>query len=124
MSDFTPDLIKIAGGFAVGYSAHWFTRRRERAKEFNTLTNRLFIQLRKEGLGEGLAGITAEWCLVELHIPWYRRRGFRRAVKRYEESQENLCAYDAKSGTATLNESRVLAFRKSSLRLSGYLKPR
>ena len=112
---------------AVGWLlGHRLAVGRDRRQEFNCMTNPIYSAAMNQ-IGRSSKHIEIEcdqWHIVEIYIPVCQRWLFRRRLRDYNQSYENLCKYDPDSGVVTFDEAIVESHRKAAKRLLKYLKPR
>ena len=114
-------LITFLLGLLLG---HRLTLWRDRRKEFNNLTNEFYFKLKEIIECGAISNVSIHADRVERFIPFYKRHRFRKCVKRYEQSQDDVSKYDPAKGSVVVDEAKKLYMFKCAKEVLHYLRPR
>lgn len=112
--------------FLLGLIAgNWLAIGRDRRKEFNDVATPNFIKLKGQieaaEQGAFTPGID-DFKLLEIHIPWHKRKCFSQIAKKYKNAHQDVVPYDPETGIATVNPEKIKELKTHAKKLLPYLK--
>lgn len=121
IKDFGIPLATLVVGYFSGVRTTVYTDRR---KEFNEIINDLYFKMKSQIECKSNAVEDFDIDVIELYIPWYKKRCFRKYAERYKNSQNGVSEYHPETGGVTVNEIAKLKMLKCASDVLHYVKPR
>ena len=121
IKDFGVPFETLMIGFVSGVRTTIYTDRR---KEFNEIINRFYFKMKSQIETRSSVVEDFDIDVIEIYIPWYQKRRFRKSAERYKNSKNGLSTYSPGTGTATVDTSVKSEMLKCAADVLHYLKPR
>jgi hypothetical protein len=121
LKDFGVPLATLVVGFISGIRTTIYTDRRN---EFNKVVGDLYFRIKSQIEAESIGVDSFDIDIIEHHMPWYKKKSFRKCAERYRESQQGVSEYHPETGSVTVDEAAKAKMLKCAKDALLYLKPR
>jgi hypothetical protein len=121
IKDFGVPVVTLVVGFFSGIKTTTYADRR---KEFNEIVTPIYFKLKSQIDDRLHVAENFNIDVIEHHLPWYRRRGFRISAERYIKSKMGVSEYQVETSNVKVDEAAKTNMLKCANDVLHYLKPR
>lgn len=121
IKDFGVPVVTLVVGFFSGIKTTIYADRR---KEFNEIVTPIYFKIKSQIDAQLHYGEGFDIDVIEHHLPWHQRRGFRNSAEIYKQSQKGVGEYQVETGNVKVDEASKTNMLKCAIDVLPYLKPR
>lgn len=121
IKDFGVPVVTLVVGFFSGIKTTIYADRR---KEFNEIVTPIYFKIKSQIDARLHYAEDFDIDVIEHHLPWHQRQGFRNSAEIYKQSQKGVSEYQVETSNVKVDEAAKTNMLKCASNVLQYLKPR